>query len=46
MVVAESGYCMALCGEGWPIGDDDVKYVVLSGWSCAYLFRVGCEKHV
>ena len=46
MVVAESGYCMALSGEGWPIGDEDVKYVVLSGWSCDYLFRVGCEKHV
>ena len=20
--------------------------IVLSGWSCDYLFRVGCEKHV
>ena len=23
-----------------------LKYIVLSGWSCDYLFRVGCEKHV
>ena len=46
MVVAESGYCVALLGEGWSIGDEDVKYIVLSGWSCAYLFRMCCEKHV
>ena len=26
-----------------PIGDEDVEYVVLSGWSCDHLFRVGCE---
>ena len=32
--------------RGGLIGDADVKYVVLSGWSCDYLFRVGCEKHV
>ena len=31
---------------GWSIGDDDVKYIVLSGWSCDCFFRVGCEKHV
>ena len=46
MVVAESGYCAALCGEGWYIGDEDVKYIVLSGWSRDYLFRMGCDKHV
>ena len=28
------------------IGDEDIEYVVLSGWSCDHLFRVGCEKHV
>ena len=27
------------------IGDEDVEYVVLSGWSCDHLFCVGCEKH-
>ena len=46
MVVAESGYCAALWGERWSIGDEDVKYIVLSGWSCDYLFRMGCEKYV
>ena len=32
--------------DGLAIGDEDDKYVVLSGWNCDYLFRVGCEKHV
>ena len=30
VLVAESGYCVALSGQGWYIGDRDAKHIVSS----------------